>query len=181
MKYQPKIQLVFEDAAKPGWLRQRLCISLQWEGKDLSLYGFLQELQKKIDMTAALLEEKDRDLFENILAETISHKLRARIEESQQWARNMTSLMGTLKTCLLYTSFPEKMKVVAVADLDPRKVEKARQLYDIPQENCFSSAEEMLEQEKLADVMVVSTMDRQHVGHAIPALRRGYNLSLIHI
>ena len=45
--------------------------------------------------------------------------------------------------------FPEKMKVVAVADLDPRKVEKARQLYDIPQENCFSSAEEMLEQEKL--------------------------------
>ena len=72
--------------------------------------------------------------------------------------------------------FPEKMKVVAVADLDPRKVEKARQLYDIPQENCFSSAEEMLEQEKLADVMVVSTMDRQHVGHAIPALRKGYNI-----
>ena len=100
LKYQPKIQLVFEDAAKPGWLRQRLCISLQWEGKDLSLYGFLQELQKKIDMTAALLEEKDRDLFENILAETLSHKLRARIEESQQWARNMTSLMGTLKTSM---------------------------------------------------------------------------------
>ena len=72
--------------------------------------------------------------------------------------------------------FPEKMKVVAVADLDPRKVEKARQLYDIPQENCFSSAEKMLEQEKLADVMVVSTMDRQHVGHAIPALRKGYNI-----
>ena len=100
LKYQPKIQLVFEDAAKPGWLRQRLCISLQWEGKDLSLYGFLQELQKKIDMTAALLEEKDRDLFENILAETLSHKLRARIEESQQWARNMTSLMGTLETSM---------------------------------------------------------------------------------
>ena len=34
----------------------------------------------------------------------------------------------------------------------------------------------MLEQEKLADVMVVSTMDRQHVGHAIPALRKGYNI-----
>lgn len=39
-------------------LRQRLCISLQWEGKELSLYGFIQELQTKIELTAALLEEK---------------------------------------------------------------------------------------------------------------------------
>ena len=81
-------------------LRQRLCISLQWEGKELSLYGFIQELQTKIELTAALLEEKDRELFENILAETISHKLRARIEESQQWTKNMTDLMGTLKTSM---------------------------------------------------------------------------------
>ncbi len=72
--------------------------------------------------------------------------------------------------------FPDRMKVVAVADLDPRKVEKARQLYAIPRENCFSSAEEMLEQPRLADVMVVSTMDRQHVGHAIPALKKGYHI-----
>lgn len=100
LKYQPKIELVFEDAAKPGMLRQRHCIILQWEGKELSLYSFIQELQTKIDMTATLLEEKDRDLFENILAETISHKLRSRIEESQQWAKNMTDLMGTLKTSM---------------------------------------------------------------------------------
>lgn len=72
--------------------------------------------------------------------------------------------------------FPDKMKIVAVADLDPAKVEKARRLYNIPQENCFASAEEMLEHDKLADVMVVSTMDQQHVGHAIPALRKGYNI-----
>lgn len=74
--------------------------------------------------------------------------------------------------------FPEKMKVVAVADLNPDKVKKAKELYDIPEENCFASAEELLEQEKLADVLVVSTMDRQHVGHAIPALKKGYNILL---
>lgn len=74
--------------------------------------------------------------------------------------------------------FPDKMKVVAVADLNPDKVEKARRLYGIPEENCFASAEEMLERDKLADVLVVSTMDRQHVGHAIPALRKGYNILL---
>ena len=100
LRYQPKIELAFDDAARPGMLRQRLRICLQWEGKELSLYDFIRELQIKIDMTATLLEEKDRDLFENILAETISHKLRARIEESQQWARDMTERMAALKTSM---------------------------------------------------------------------------------
>ncbi len=72
--------------------------------------------------------------------------------------------------------FPDKMKVVAVADLNPDKVKKAQELYDIPQENCFPSGEEMLAQPRLADVMIVSTMDRQHVDHAIPALERGYHV-----
>ena len=74
--------------------------------------------------------------------------------------------------------FPDKMKVTAVADLDSRKVEKARKLYDIPKENCFGSAEEMLERERLADVMCVCTMDRQHVDHAVPAIRMGYHIVL---
>ncbi len=72
--------------------------------------------------------------------------------------------------------FPDKMKVVAVADLNPDKVKKARELYQIPEENCFASGEEMLAHERLADVMIVSTMDRQHVDHAIPALERGYHV-----
>ena len=72
--------------------------------------------------------------------------------------------------------FPDRMKVVAVADLNPNKVKKARELYNIPEENCFASAEEMFEKGRLADVCVVSTMDRQHVGHAIPALELGYHV-----
>lgn len=74
--------------------------------------------------------------------------------------------------------FPEKMKVTAVADLDPRKVEKARKLYNIPKENCFGSAEEMLQRERLCDVMCICTMDRQHVDHAIPAIEKGYHIVL---
>lgn len=72
--------------------------------------------------------------------------------------------------------FPDRMKVVAAADLNPEKVKKAQRLYDIPDENCFSSAEEMFAKGRLADVCVVSTMDRQHVGHAIPALELGYHV-----
>ena len=72
--------------------------------------------------------------------------------------------------------FPGRMKVVAVADLNPDKVKKAQTLYGIPEENCFESAEEMLRKPRLADVAVISTMDRQHVGHALPALERGYHV-----
>ena len=73
---------------------------------------------------------------------------------------------------------PDKMKIVAVADINEEKVKLAAKEYDIPAENCFSSAEEMLEREQLADVMVIATQDRQHVGHAVPALRKGYHLLL---
>jgi len=73
---------------------------------------------------------------------------------------------------------PEKMKIVAVADINEEKANLAAKEFDIPAENCFNSAEEMLERELLADVMVIATQDRQHVGHAIPALRKGYHLLL---
>lgn len=72
--------------------------------------------------------------------------------------------------------FPDRMKVVAVADIDPAKVRRAKELYSIPDENCFSSAEEMLAHEKLADVITITTMDRQHVAQAIPALEKGYHV-----
>lgn len=74
--------------------------------------------------------------------------------------------------------FPDKMKIVAIADIDPAKVEEVAREYNIPKEMCFNSAEEMLEKEQLADLMFITTQDKQHVGHAIPALRKGYHLLL---
>ena len=57
--------------------------------------------------------------------------------------------------------FPGRMKVVAGADLNPDKVKKAKELYGIPEENCFQCAEEMLAKPRLADVAIISTMDRR--------------------
>lgn len=73
---------------------------------------------------------------------------------------------------------PDKMEIAAIADIDPEKVRATARMYGIPEERCFSSVEEMLEQDRLADVMVIATQDRQHVGHAVPALRKGYHLLL---
>lgn len=74
--------------------------------------------------------------------------------------------------------FPEKMEIVAIADIDPEKVEEVAREYNIPKEMCFSSAEELIAGEKLADAMFITTQDRQHVGQAIPALKKGYHLLL---
>ena len=74
--------------------------------------------------------------------------------------------------------FPERMKIVAIADIIAERVEEAGQEYDVPMPMRFSSAEEMLDREKLADVMFICTQDRQHYGHALKALERGYDLLL---
>lgn len=98
--YHPEIKLVFDAPDQPAHLRQRLCILFKKGGKELSLYAFIQSLQTDIDSTGSILEDRDRELFENILTETISHKLRARIEESGRWVRDMTSLMAALTTSM---------------------------------------------------------------------------------
>lgn len=100
LDYHPEIKLVFDAPNQPAHLRQRLCILLKKGGKELSLYDFIQSLQTDIDSTGSILEDRDRELFENILTETISHKLRARIEESGRWVRDMTALMATLTTSM---------------------------------------------------------------------------------
>lgn len=74
--------------------------------------------------------------------------------------------------------YPEEVKIVAVADIDVEKVKKAKLLYHIPEKYCFFSIEEMLEQEKLADFMVIATPDRLHVPPAMIALEKGYDLLL---
>lgn len=74
--------------------------------------------------------------------------------------------------------FPDKMEIVAIADIDPAKVQEVAKEYHIPEEMCFSSAEELIAQDKLADIMFITTQDKQHVEQAIPALKKGYHLLL---
>lgn len=71
---------------------------------------------------------------------------------------------------------PEEMRVVAVADPVREKREKARDEYGLAPENCFETAEELLKQPKLADIMVIATQDKQHVAQAVEALKKGYDV-----
>lgn len=72
----------------------------------------------------------------------------------------------------------DKIKVVAVADLIREKVDLMAKEHNISPDMCFDSAEEMLKKEKLADYMFICTQDRDHYGHAMKALEKGYHLLL---
>ena len=45
--------------------------------------------------------------------------------------------------------YPDKMKIVAIADIDPEKVKLTAEEYDVPMSHCYESAEDMLKEEKL--------------------------------
>ncbi len=92
----------------------------------------------------------------------------------------IAGLGGRGKDCYAHVqeNFPDKMKIVAIADPIPEKVREVAERYGVPEKGCFESAEQMLALPKLADVMFICTMDQQHFPHAMAALERGYDLLL---
>ncbi len=74
--------------------------------------------------------------------------------------------------------FPDKMRITAVAEPRQERLLAAAAAYDVPSDLCFATAEEMLEREKLADVMFICTQDRQHYAQAAAAIKKGYHLLL---
>ena len=63
----------------------------------------------------------------------------------------------------------DRVKIVACADILPDRVERYGDKYSIPCEMRFSSAEEMLAGERLADVAIIATPDRRPYREATAA------------
>lgn len=71
---------------------------------------------------------------------------------------------------------PDRVRITAIAEWDDRKRREAGRELGVCEQACFASAEELLEQERLADVLFVCTQDQQHVDHAVPAMEKGYHI-----
>lgn len=74
--------------------------------------------------------------------------------------------------------FPEEMEVVAMADNRRIRLDAANKYLRLPEDRLFNSAEAMIAQPKMADIMVIATQDAQHKAHALAALEKGYDLLL---
>ena len=77
----------------------------------------------------------------------------------------------------LFLEQKDKYRIVALCDLLPEKLEKYGEIFDVANENRFLTDEEFFEK-KRADLLVVSTLDADHVWQCREGLRLGYDVLL---
>jgi len=75
-------------------------------------------------------------------------------------------------------SNPEKFKLVGLAEPVLEKREYLRKRYNVPNDKCFKSFEELLSLPKFADIAMICTQDKMHFEPAIMAIEKKYDLLL---
>ena len=107
-------------------LRKRHRIVSYMQGRKLYFEEFYQVIKERIDETELLIRQKDRELFENILSDTLSRKLNVRIAESRKWIQDMSSLMRKMDTSMSLTFSLDWRAKTAEGDgeLDTAELEK---------------------------------------------------------
>ena len=75
-------------------------------------------------------------------------------------------------------NFKEKAEIVAIADPRRSCLDTANEYLQLPETGLYDSANSLLSQPKLADVMIVATQDAMHREHAIRSMELGYDLLL---
>lgn len=80
-------------------------------------------------------------------------------------------------TNIMY-KMPEKFEVVAVAEPIESRREYIKNLHNIPDNMCFTDYKPLLALGKIADIAVITTMDRLHFEPAMISIELGYDLLL---
>jgi predicted dehydrogenase len=73
---------------------------------------------------------------------------------------------------------PEELKFIAVAEPNIERRAKFAELHGIPAERQFASWEELLDQPKLSEAILICTMDADHFAPTMKALNKGYHVLL---
>ena len=72
----------------------------------------------------------------------------------------------------------EDVKIVAVCDYNEEKRQLAKRNYSLEDKFLFDNDKVFFENGKLADVLIIASMDQYHYGQAVSALKLGYHLIL---
>jgi len=134
-----------DDLENTNLLRKRQCIVSTWQGKKLYLEEFYGVLKESIESTELLIQVKDRELFENILADTLSRKLSNRIAESKIWIKDMSKLMFDMDT---------SMGLTFSLDWKPRTADNDKELDTQELEKLLSRDRDLLTIEDIEKVSV---------------------------
>lgn len=67
--------------------------------------------------------------------------------------------------------------ITSICEIKKERLEKYKQLFNVPEDQCFLDEKEFFK-EKRADLVVISTLDADHVRHALMAINVGYDILL---
>ncbi len=73
---------------------RRIQLLLEYEGKRVSPYFVLKQLDDDIELQEAILSEKDRQLYEEIIMNSVGRIIRGRINRAEQWVKQIDGLMS---------------------------------------------------------------------------------------
>lgn len=76
----------------------RTQLVLEYDGKKVSPYYVLARMAQEISLQEQILSERDRELYEEIIMNSVGRIIRARIERAEHWVEVMNSLMGERDT-----------------------------------------------------------------------------------
>ena len=89
---------LFMEEEQTEFPAKRLDISARYQGVKISFASLLLHLEEDITELENLIKDGDRELFEDILANTVSRKIRGKINGSNTWVQKMNSLMNGMNT-----------------------------------------------------------------------------------
>ncbi|MBQ7687733.1 MAG: Gfo/Idh/MocA family oxidoreductase [Clostridia bacterium] len=91
-------------------------------------------------------------------------------------------IVGGGHRAIIYADYslkhPDELKIVGIADPNAERCKMAAERYGFSEEFCFSSAEELARQPRLARAVINGTMDHQHYETSAPLLEKGYDMLL---
>lgn len=81
-----------------GYNFQRIDVTAKYKGKEVPFITLCKGLKEDMEVQRQLVKESDRTLFQDILANTISKKIRYKIYNSEKWVERMNELMSSMNT-----------------------------------------------------------------------------------
>jgi len=78
--------------------RKRLDLMARVNGRDVNFQVLQEFIEQSVEENEKLLKESDRQLFEDILANTVGKKIRAKIYHGNEWVKKMNGLMESMNT-----------------------------------------------------------------------------------
>ncbi len=74
--------------------------------------------------------------------------------------------------------FPQRAKIVAIAEPQDEIRERTAKTHNVTKEKVFTDWKSFFAKEKMADAVIIATQDNDHVGPALAAFEKGYDVLL---